>query len=99
MESYKEDFVKATELGSVEAGKFYDNVARDYLAKYGYKTPWNGDLKEGEDVASDVDEDEDVDSIAPAEAEARSKYFNTVRTVCLLNQTRGAEELDSYCRK
>ncbi|KAJ7873071.1 hypothetical protein B0H14DRAFT_3438511 [Mycena olivaceomarginata] len=80
MESYKEDFIRVMEIGKVEAGKFYDDVARDYLAKYGYNTPWNGDLKEGADIASDVDEDEDIDSLAPVEAEARSKYFNTVRT-------------------
>ncbi|KAJ7840483.1 hypothetical protein B0H14DRAFT_3458019 [Mycena olivaceomarginata] len=76
MESYKEDFIRVTEIGKVEAGKFYDNVARDYLAKYGWK--------EGADIASDVDEDEDIDSLAPAEAEARSKYFNAVRTKAAL---------------
>lgn len=86
MESYKEDFIRATEIGKVEAGKFYDDVAHDYLAKYGYNTPWNGDLKEGADVASDVDKDEDIDSLAPAEAEARSSYFNAVRTVCLFQE-------------
>ncbi|KAJ6564313.1 hypothetical protein B0H19DRAFT_1067880 [Mycena capillaripes] len=69
---FKEDFIKAAELGKVQAGKFYDDVADQYLAKYGYKTPYDSDLDEGQDVASDVDEDEDVDELQPEEAEERS---------------------------
>ncbi|KAJ7761477.1 hypothetical protein B0H14DRAFT_3510963 [Mycena olivaceomarginata] len=79
LEGYKDDFINATVQGKVKAGKFYDDVANDYLKKYGYKTPWDGDLKEGEEVASDVEEDEDVDAIPPAVAEMRSEYFNNLR--------------------
>lgn len=85
LEGYKDDFINATVQGKVKAGKFYDDVANDYLKKYGYKTPWDGDLKEGEEVASDVEEDEDVDAIPPAVAEMRSEYFNNLRKVCPLS--------------
>ncbi|KAJ7743670.1 hypothetical protein B0H14DRAFT_2637416 [Mycena olivaceomarginata] len=44
-------------------------------------TPWNGDLREGQDVVSDVNEDEDVDDLPAEEGEAHSKYFNELCTV------------------
>jgi hypothetical protein len=84
MTSYKDAFIKAAELGKVEAGKFYDDVARDYLKKYGYHTPYDVDLREDQDVASDVDENEDVDTLPPEEGTARSAYFDDVRKVSIL---------------
>jgi hypothetical protein len=81
MQGHRDEYIKAAELGKVHAGRFYDDVSSEYLKKYGYHTPWNGDLREGQDVASDVDEDEDVDDLPAEEGEARSKYFNELRTV------------------
>jgi hypothetical protein len=83
MHGYKDDYIKAAEISKVQAGRFYDDVAADYLKKYGYNTPYNGDLKDGQDVASDVDEDEDVDNLPAEEGEARSAYYNELRTVRL----------------
>ncbi|KAJ7156209.1 hypothetical protein C8R46DRAFT_1294775 [Mycena filopes] len=79
MTGYKNEFVKATELGKVQAGNFYRDVTVAYLKIYGYNTPLNGDLREGQDVASDVDEDEDVDSLDAVVGEARSAYFEQIR--------------------
>jgi hypothetical protein len=81
MQGYKDDYIKAAEISKVQAGKFYDDVAADYLKKYGYNTPYNGDLKEGLDVASDVDEDEDVDNLPAEEGQARSAFYDEIRTV------------------
>ncbi|KAJ7939424.1 hypothetical protein B0H13DRAFT_1850718 [Mycena leptocephala] len=53
---------------------FYSRVAQQYLAKYSYNTPWNGDLPEHQDVADDVDPDEDVNSLDPDESTAHADY-------------------------
>ncbi|KAF8133493.1 hypothetical protein K438DRAFT_1787635 [Mycena galopus ATCC 62051] len=80
MENLRDDYTAAAELGKVQAGRFYDEVADKYLKKYGYNTAWNGDLEDGQDIASDVDEDEDVDLLDPEVSKARSKYFDELRT-------------------
>ncbi|KAJ6449248.1 hypothetical protein C8R47DRAFT_1084781 [Mycena vitilis] len=79
MRGFKEAYMKASELGKVDSGKFYDDVTNQYLAVYGYNTAYNSDLREGQDVASDVDEDEDVDLLSPEEATERAEYFDEVR--------------------
>ncbi|KAF8171764.1 hypothetical protein K438DRAFT_1981917 [Mycena galopus ATCC 62051] len=80
MQAFKDDFLKATELGKVQAGRFYNDVADRYLKKYRYHTGWADDLYDGQEVASDVDEDEDVDALPVEEGEARSKYYDELRT-------------------
>jgi hypothetical protein len=45
MTSYKDAFIKATELGKVQAGRFYDDVTDTYLKKYGYKMTYGDDLR------------------------------------------------------
>jgi hypothetical protein len=79
--AFKDDFIKASELGKVLAGKFYDEITHKYLEKYGYNLGYEDDLRDGQDVASDVDEDEDVDALAPEESEKRSAYFDEIRGV------------------
>ncbi|KAK7057359.1 hypothetical protein R3P38DRAFT_2759626 [Favolaschia claudopus] len=71
------DFLAAAETG--KTGKFYDSAAQAYLAKYGYCTPWDGDLEEGQEVADDVDPDEDSDLLDPVEAAARHTYYKELR--------------------
>ncbi|KAJ7038477.1 hypothetical protein C8F04DRAFT_1256082 [Mycena alexandri] len=80
MEGYKDDFLKASELGKVYTGRFYDDVADAYLKKYGYNLEFTEDLPEGVDVADDVDEDEDVNALSPEEATARSAKYDELRT-------------------
>ncbi|KAJ7088020.1 hypothetical protein B0H15DRAFT_801079 [Mycena belliarum] len=79
LSGYKEEYVKASEISSVKAGRFYDEVATEFLKKYGYHTPWEGDLDDGQDIASDVEDDEDVDSLPAEEAEERSQYYSVLR--------------------
>ncbi|KAJ7165779.1 hypothetical protein C8R46DRAFT_1035136 [Mycena filopes] len=81
MRGYKEEYIKAAELGKVQAGRFYDDVSNAYLKKYGYNTSWDRDLREDQDVASDVDENEDVNEVPAALAATRSDYFNKLREV------------------
>ncbi|KAJ7920722.1 hypothetical protein B0H13DRAFT_1867226 [Mycena leptocephala] len=76
-EVHKDDYLAAAEIK--ETGDFYSRVARLYLDKYGYNTPWDGDLEEGQDVADDVDPDEDVDSLSSEEGERRAEYFKKLR--------------------
>jgi hypothetical protein len=78
---FQDDFIQAAEISKVEAGKFYDNVTAQYLKKYGYNTPYDGDLRDDQDVASDVDEDEDVNTLPAEEGEVRSAYYDEVRTI------------------
>ncbi|KAJ7042311.1 hypothetical protein C8F04DRAFT_1252282 [Mycena alexandri] len=80
MDGFKDDYLKAAELGKVHAGRFYDDVSDAYLKKYGYKLAFTDDLPEGEDVAEDVDEDEDVNTLSPEEALARSAHFDELRS-------------------
>ncbi|KAJ7715051.1 hypothetical protein B0H16DRAFT_1701867 [Mycena metata] len=79
MEKFKNDYLKAAELGKVQAGKFYDDVAHAYLKIYGYRLALTDDLPEGETVASDVDEDEDINDLPVEEALARSAHFDELR--------------------
>ncbi|KAJ6590097.1 hypothetical protein DFH09DRAFT_1307546 [Mycena vulgaris] len=79
MSDFKDGYIKAAEISLVKAGQFYDDVATAYLKKYGYNTPWNGDLDDGQDMASDVDGDEDVNVLGTEEAERRSVYYNLIR--------------------
>ncbi|KAJ7160853.1 hypothetical protein C8R46DRAFT_905183 [Mycena filopes] len=81
MRGYKTAFILAAELGKVQAGRFYDDVADAYLKIYGYHTPFDGDLKEDHGVASDVDEEEDVDELPPNVAVERLLYYNEIRKV------------------
>ncbi|KAJ7475543.1 hypothetical protein B0H11DRAFT_2235253 [Mycena galericulata] len=60
-------------------GDFYSRMAQRYLEKYGYETPWEGDLEDDQDIADDVDPDEDVDELDPAVAEERATYFHILR--------------------
>lgn len=64
-EAHKDAFLAAAEIK--EMGDFYSRVSQLYLNKYGYNTPWDEDLEEGQDVADDVDPDEDVDSLSREE--------------------------------
>jgi hypothetical protein len=84
MQDFKDDFVKAAEIGKVQAGRFYDDVTLEYLKKYGYHTSWDRDLREGQDIASDVDKDEDVDDLPAEVGTARSEYTDLLRTVSSL---------------
>lgn len=81
MSQYKDAYIEAAQLGQVQAGRLYDDVTDAYLKKYGYNTPYDGDLEDGQDIADDVDEDEDVDQLSPEEGEARWTYFKEVRGV------------------
>jgi hypothetical protein len=62
-------------------GAFYEKVAHEYLAKYGYNTPWTEDLPSGQDVADDVDVDEDVNELPGEEATERAEYFKLLKIV------------------
>jgi hypothetical protein len=84
MQGFKDDFIKAAELGKVQAGCFYDNVTLEYLKKYGYHTSWDRDLCEGQDIVSDVDEDEDMDDLPTEVSTARSEYTDLFRMVSSL---------------
>ncbi|KAJ7843280.1 hypothetical protein B0H13DRAFT_1909423 [Mycena leptocephala] len=75
--AYKDEYLAAAEIN--EGGSFYSRVAHLYLAKYGYNTPWDGDLEEGQDVADNVDPNEDVDGLPAEEGEARAEYFSKLR--------------------
>ncbi|KAK7050136.1 hypothetical protein R3P38DRAFT_3173198 [Favolaschia claudopus] len=77
-EGMREDYIAALE--TKRPGKFYTAAAHAYLKKYGYNTPWEGDLEEDEEVAADVDPDEDVDSLSPEEGELRAKYLAVLRS-------------------
>jgi hypothetical protein len=74
--SFKSDFLAAAEVK--RTGAFYSRIAQMYLAKYGYNTPWDGDLEEGQTVADDVDPDEDVNNLSVEEATARAEYYKQV---------------------
>jgi hypothetical protein len=89
MTSYKDAFVKATELGKVQAGRFYDDVTDAYLKKYGYKMTYGDNLREDQNVASDVDEDEDPDSVPTEMGEARATYCAQLRSVSVLRYALG----------
>ncbi|KAJ7838422.1 hypothetical protein B0H13DRAFT_2367447 [Mycena leptocephala] len=73
----KDEYLAAAEIN--KASSFYSMVAHLYLQKYGYNTPWDGDLENGQEVADDVDPDEDVDSLPAGEGEARAEYFSKLR--------------------
>ncbi|KAJ6512874.1 hypothetical protein C8R45DRAFT_1087981 [Mycena sanguinolenta] len=75
--AHKIDYLAAVETG--KTGPFYTSIGQLYVGVYGYNTPWDGDLPDGQDVADDVNPDEDVDSLAPEEAAARAEYFKTLR--------------------
>ncbi|KAJ7813176.1 hypothetical protein B0H13DRAFT_2382726 [Mycena leptocephala] len=77
-EGFKEQYLAAVELK--ETGPFYSRIAQKYLDKYGYNTPWEGDLEEGQDVADDVDLDEDVNSLTQEEGEERAEYYAKLRS-------------------
>ncbi|KAK7056150.1 hypothetical protein R3P38DRAFT_3170826 [Favolaschia claudopus] len=77
-EGFVADYKTAAEIK--QTGKFYERIGQRYLAKYGYNTPWEGDLDEDQDIADDVDEDEDVDSLPKEEADARAEYFKTLKS-------------------
>jgi hypothetical protein len=79
--AHKDDFLAAAEIN--ETGTFYSGVAQLYFQKYGYNTPWNEDLDDGQDVADDVGPDEDVDSLPAEEGEKRAEYFAKLRNVSL----------------
>ncbi|KAJ7148605.1 hypothetical protein C8R46DRAFT_1231121 [Mycena filopes] len=76
-EAMKDEYLAAAELNAT--GPFYKRAAAAYLAVYGYNTPFDKDLEEGQTVADDVDPTEDVDSIPTDEATARAAYFKTLR--------------------
>ncbi|KAK6992520.1 hypothetical protein R3P38DRAFT_3225587 [Favolaschia claudopus] len=74
---YADEYRAAAEIK--RPGPFYEKVAHRYLAKYGYNTPWLGDLEEGQTIADDVDEDEDEEALPTEEAKTRAKYFRTLK--------------------
>ncbi|KAJ7431151.1 hypothetical protein B0H11DRAFT_1942046 [Mycena galericulata] len=78
-EDGKEPYLAAAELK--ETGPFYDQMAQRYLSKYGYNTPWDGDLEDDQDIADDVDPKEDVDKLPTAVVEFRAEYFHKLRAV------------------
>jgi hypothetical protein len=82
-EGFKDLYLAAAEIK--DTGGFYSHVAQKYLEKYGYNTPWAGDLEDGQDVADDVDLDEDVNSLTPEEGEERAVYYAKLRNVSNLN--------------
>ncbi|KAJ7511021.1 hypothetical protein B0H11DRAFT_1900353 [Mycena galericulata] len=75
--AYEKDYTDAAEVK--ETGKFYSRVAHLYLAKYGYNTPWTGDLEPDKDVADDVNPNEDIDKLPANVAEDRNEYFKILR--------------------
>ncbi|KAJ6593076.1 hypothetical protein B0H19DRAFT_1245892 [Mycena capillaripes] len=75
--SHKDEFLSAAEIK--ETGRFYSDLAQAYLAKYGYNTPWDSDLEEGQDIADDVDPDEDVNDLPADEGEERAEYFKKLQ--------------------
>ncbi|KAJ7853403.1 hypothetical protein B0H13DRAFT_1904079 [Mycena leptocephala] len=77
LEGFQEQFLAAAEIKRI--GAFYSAVAKKYLEKYGYNTPWEGDLKDGQTVADDVNPDEDINSLSKEEGEARAKYYHKLR--------------------
>jgi hypothetical protein len=78
-EEHRQDYLAAAEIKGT--GAFYEKIAHLYLRKYGYHTPWNGDLNSDQDVASDVDLDEDVDDLELDEAASRATYFKVMKVV------------------
>jgi hypothetical protein len=78
-EEHRQDYLAAAEIKGT--GAFYEKIAHLYLRKYGYHTPWNGDLNSDQDVASDVDLDEDVDNLEPDETTSRATYFKVMKVV------------------
>jgi hypothetical protein len=80
-EGHKDAYHATAEIK--ETGDFYSHVSQLYLDKYGYNTPWDGDLEEGQDVADDVDPNEDVDTLSREEGEARAQYYSKLRNVSL----------------
>ncbi|KAJ7917312.1 hypothetical protein B0H13DRAFT_2322554 [Mycena leptocephala] len=84
-EGFKEQYLAAVELK--ETGPFYSRIAQKYLDKYGYNTPWEGDLEEGQDVADDVDLDEDVNNLTQEEGEERAEYYAKLRSKLVYGMT------------
>jgi hypothetical protein len=78
-EAAREDYLAAAEIS--KTGSFYEKTCHQYLAKYGYNTPWKSDLEEGQDTADDVDPDEDVDDLTAEESKKRAAYFKLLKGV------------------
>lgn len=78
-EGFREEFLAAAEIG--RTGAFYSGMAKKYLQKYGYNTPWEGDLEDGQTVADDVDPDQDINSLSKEEGEERAEYYTKLRGV------------------
>ncbi|KAJ7678417.1 hypothetical protein B0H14DRAFT_3536479 [Mycena olivaceomarginata] len=77
LEKHREEYLAAAEIKGT--GAFYEKVAHLYLRRYGYHTPWDGDLDSDQDVASDVDADKDIDDLDPEEAATRTTYFKLLK--------------------
>ncbi|KAJ7446039.1 hypothetical protein B0H11DRAFT_1930380 [Mycena galericulata] len=75
--AHKKDYDAAAE--NKTTGPFYSHMAHLYLDKYGYNTPWDGDLEDDQDIADDVDPDEDVDKVPTDVAEERANYYHRLR--------------------
>lgn len=54
-----------------------------YLHKYGYNTPWNSDLEEGQEVADNIDPDVNVDALDPEEVKECAVYFKKLQEVTI----------------
>jgi hypothetical protein len=82
-EGFKDQFLAAAEIK--DTGGFYSRVAQKYLDIYGYNTPWEGDLEDGQEVADDVDPDEDVNTLPQEVGEERADYYVKLRGVSKLS--------------
>jgi hypothetical protein len=81
LKKHREDYLAAAEIKGT--GTFYEKVAHLYLRRYGYHTPWDGDLDSDQDVASNVNADEDVDDLNPEEAATCVTHFKLLKGVSM----------------
>lgn len=83
MSQYSADWLKATDISLVAAGKFYTKVTKRFIKKYGwYFDRWTD--KECPDPDPDtIDDDYSQEGLTEEEVNNRHEYFKEMRGVSL----------------